>query len=358
MRAGGHRLRAGIAAAGIAAAGHGLRAGTLPGRAAHIGRPSACPLRQRCSRFPDTPSSCPASKGRAVVARRPSTRSLGGPRSLRRVGSLRAFVLSSSNVPSWVVARPFVVGSIQVAFRRRLKFRPFGPSRPQAASGPRKRGTLRPIPPPFPAREGGEGSRIRCGGDPLRRDGGFSHRTADFYWTDTYRTANRTRSAHKGVSAASRIHHPRTGGGASGRRKTLRRSCRRPGGSPAANRRRRTHAQEGARGRGTRGRGTRGVRGVGWVVGAGARRAGRPGSRRGRKAPGRLPGRLLLWASAPPRLTSCRQCGKIPHEGSHRRRSQRRPSSMVRQKPGRFRNDRALLYLGHHPRDYRRIKCA
>lgn len=143
MRAGGHRLRAGIAAAGIAAAGHGLRAGTLPGRAAHIGRPSACPLRQRCSRFPDTPSSCPASKGRAVVARRSSTRSLGGPRSLRRVGSLRAFVLSSSNVPSWVVARPFVVGSIQVAFRRRLKFRPFGPSRPQAASGPPQAGGLR-----------------------------------------------------------------------------------------------------------------------------------------------------------------------------------------------------------------------
>ena len=103
---------------------------------------------------------------------------------------------------------------------------------------------------------------------------------------------------------------------------------------------------------------TRGVRGVGWVVGAGARRAGRPGSRRGRKAPGRLPGRLLLWAPAPPRLTSCRRCGKMLHEGSHRRRSQRRPSSMVRQKPGRFRNDRALLYLEHDPRDYRRIKCA
>lgn len=103
---------------------------------------------------------------------------------------------------------------------------------------------------------------------------------------------------------------------------------------------------------------TRGVRGVGWVVGAGARRAGRPGSRRGRKAPGRLPGRLLLWASALPRLTSCRQCGKMLDEGSHRRRSLRRPSSMVRQKPGRFRNDRALLYLGHHPRDCRRIKCA
>lgn len=125
------------------------------------------------------------------------------------------------------------------------------------------------------------------------------------------------------------------------------RGCRLP---PAST----THAQEAARvvdGE------TRGVRGVGWVVGAGARRAGRPGSRRGRKASGRLPGRLLLWASAPPRLTSCRRCGKMPHEGSHRRRSQRRPSSMVRQKPGRFRNDRALLYPGHHPRDYRRIKA-
>lgn len=102
-----------------------------------------------------------------------------------------------------------------------------------------------------------------------------------------------------------------------------------------------THAQEAARvvdGE------ARGVRGVGWVVGAGARRAGRSGSRRGRKAPGRLPGRLLLWASAPPRLTNCRRCGKIPHEGSHRRRPQRRPSSKVRQKPGRFRYDRALLH--------------
>lgn len=103
---------------------------------------------------------------------------------------------------------------------------------------------------------------------------------------------------------------------------------------------------------------TRGVRGVGWVVGVGVRRACRPGSRRGRKAPGRLPGRPARRAPAPPRLTSCRWCGKMLHEGSHRRRSQRRPSSMVRQKPGRFRNDRALLYLGHHPRDYRRIKCA
>ena len=136
-----------IAAAGIAAAGHGLRAGTLPGRAAHIGRPSACPLRHRCSRFPVTPSSCPASKGRAVVARRSPTRTMGGPRSLRRVGSLRAFVLSSSNVPSWVVARPLVVGSMQIAFRRRFKTpRPFGP--PPASGG---------LAPPMERR------RCRCG---------------------------------------------------------------------------------------------------------------------------------------------------------------------------------------------------
>lgn len=116
-----------------------------------------------------------------------------------------------------------------------------------------------------------------------------------------------------------------------------------------------THAQEGTRAVDGE---TRGVRSAGWVVGAGGRRAGRPGSRRGRKAPGRLPGRLLLWPPPPPCLTSCRRCGKMLHEGSHRRRPQRRPSSMVRQKPGRFRNDRALLYLGHHPRDFRRIKCA
>ena len=84
---------------------------------------------------------------------------------------------------------------------------------------------LRPIPPPFPAREGCEGSRIRCGGEPLRRDGGFSHRSASFYWADPYRTAHRTRSAYKGPQAASRIHHPRTGGarGRGGTRGTGRR---------------------------------------------------------------------------------------------------------------------------------------
>lgn len=54
----------------------------------------------------------------AVVARCPFSRSMGEPRSLRRVGSLRAFVLSSSNVPSWVVARLLEVWSGAVAFRR------------------------------------------------------------------------------------------------------------------------------------------------------------------------------------------------------------------------------------------------
>lgn len=204
------------------------------------------------------------------------------------------------------------------------------PVRPPAAHRGRKRrggragelGDASSHPPALPCAGRGRGVT-----NPLRRGiaaagRGFSHRAAVFYWADPYRTANRTRLAYKGRQLP-----------------------------PVST----THAQEAARvvdGE------TRGVRGVGWVVGAGARRAGRPGSRRGRKAPGRLPGRLLLWASAPPRLTSCRQCGKILHEGSHRRRSRRRPSSMVRQKPGRFRNDRALLYLGHHPRDFRRIKCA
>lgn len=190
-----------------------------------------------------------------------------------------------------------------------------------AASGaeavPKARGTLRPIPPPFPAREGGEGSRIRCGGT------GVSPIVPP---SSTGQTPTAT--------PIGRARHTR-------RRQLL----------PVST----THAQEAARvvdGE------TRGARDVGQVVGAGARRAGRPGSRRGRKAPGRLPGRLLLWAPAPPRLTNCRRCGKMLREGSHRRRSQRRPTSMVRQKPGRFRNDRALLYLGHHQRDDRRIKCA
>lgn len=64
-------------------------------------------------------------------------------RSLRGVGSLRAFVLDSSVVPSWVVAQARWVESRQVAFRRRFKIRPFGPSRPQAASGPPQAGGMR-----------------------------------------------------------------------------------------------------------------------------------------------------------------------------------------------------------------------
>ena len=342
MRAGGHRLRAGIAAAGIAAAGHGLRAGTLPGRAAHIGRPSACPLRHRCSRFPDAPSSCPASKGRAVVARWSSTRSMGGPRSLRRVGSLRAFVLSSSKVPSWVVARPLVVGSMLVTFRRRFKIRPFGPSRPLAASGPPQAGGLR-------RRQNGGAAEGMTHDAPTTAPPGAhcyayapndARPAADFPecapWGHTPR--NLTLFAHQPpTAAASGAEAVPVGSGC---------ASSHPPALPCAGRGARGHDSAAA-----------GIRCVGWVVGAGARRAGRPGSRRGRKAPGRLPGRLLLWASAPPRLTSCRRCGKMLHEGSHRRRSQRRPSSMVRQKPGRFRNDRALLYPGHHPRDYRRIKA-
>lgn len=43
---------------------------------------------------------------------------------------------------------------------------------------------------------------------------------------------------------------------------------------------------------------TQGVRSVGVACRARARRAGRAGSRRGRKAPKRLPARLLLWARA------------------------------------------------------------
>ena len=54
----------------------------------------------------------------AVVARSPFSRSMGEPRSLRRVGSLRAVALSSSNVPGWVVARVLGVWSGAVAFRR------------------------------------------------------------------------------------------------------------------------------------------------------------------------------------------------------------------------------------------------
>lgn len=110
----------------------------------------------------------------------------------------------------------------------------------------------------------------------------------------------------QGVSTASRIHRPRTGGGAGGGRKARKRTCRRPGGnpaadrrrrsrrpggSPAADRRRRTHAQKGARGRGTRGTGRRegcgvwgGLSGPGPAVRAAREAAG------GARPPGGYPG--------------------------------------------------------------------
>lgn len=53
---------------------------------------------------------------------------------LRGVGSLRAFVLSSSNVPGWVVSQPWWLVSGVVAFRRRFESpRAYRPA-------PRKRG--------------------------------------------------------------------------------------------------------------------------------------------------------------------------------------------------------------------------
>ena len=84
-----------------------------------------------------------------------------------------------------------VVESIQVAFRRRFKIGPSGRLGRKRPRAPRKRGACAadgtaalpvrkpsthndlstisdndtPIPPPFPTREGGEGSRIRCGGE-------------------------------------------------------------------------------------------------------------------------------------------------------------------------------------------------
>lgn len=190
MRAGGHRLRAGIAAAGIAAAGHGLRAGKLPGRAAHIGRPSACPLRFRPCRFPGTPSSCPASTGRAVVARGSSGPSgacapFGGWGRCGRLFSTPPWCQAGwSRKPGGLCRRSLLAGGdLKTGPSGRL-----GRKRPRA---PRKRGACAavktaalpvrkpsthndlstisdndtPIPPPFPTREGGEGSRIRFGGE-------------------------------------------------------------------------------------------------------------------------------------------------------------------------------------------------
>ena len=81
----------------------------------------------------------------------------------------------------------------------------------------------------------------------------------------------------------------------------------------------------------------------GWRVGrVPAVRAAREAAG-GARPPGGYP-RVSSSGRVPSCLTSSRRCGKMLHEGSHRRRSQRRPSSTVRQKPGRFRNDRALLY--------------
>lgn len=206
---------------------------------------SACPLRFQ-------PVSLAGGRLRAahrraaVVAWQPPSRSMAGLLSLRGGGSLRAFVLSSSNVPGWVVSQPGWLVSVVVAFRRRFKTpRPFGPPpasgglappmrrrrcrggnagrsthrtggrtslrfrarwcwpccrffgvRPtgghtpknltlfarlathRAAGGPEATPRARRTPPPqsprpFPVGKGGEGSRIRCGGD-----GGCSHRTA------------------------------------------------------------------------------------------------------------------------------------------------------------------------------------
>ena len=161
---------------------------------------------------------------------------------LRGVGSLRAFVLSSSNVPGWVVSQPWgwllsggdlnppgpigpppASGGLAPptnggaaegatldarhtapAGTRRFAFAPagagpaadFSECAPQgghtpknltlfarlathrAAGGPEatprtRRTPLPQSPRPFPVGKGGEGSRIRCGGD-----GGCSHRTA------------------------------------------------------------------------------------------------------------------------------------------------------------------------------------
>lgn len=94
---------------------------------------SACPLRFR-------PVSLAGGRLRAahrraaVVAWQPPSRSMAGLLFLRGVGSLRAFVLSSSNVPGWVVSQPWWLESVVVAFRRRFES-------PRAIRpAPRKRG--------------------------------------------------------------------------------------------------------------------------------------------------------------------------------------------------------------------------
>ena len=110
--------------------------GAAARRRAPVGRQmaaSACPLRFQ-------PVSLAGGRLRAahmraaVVARQPPSRSMAGLLFLRGVGSLRAFVLSSSNVPGWVVSQPWWLVSVVVAFRRRFES-------PRAIRpAPRKRG--------------------------------------------------------------------------------------------------------------------------------------------------------------------------------------------------------------------------
>ena len=86
----------------------------------------------------------------------------------------------------------------------------------------------------------------------------------------------------------------------------------------------------GSAGTGDAGNGERRGRARGAAVRA-ARKAARGARPRG--------GHSGVSSSGPPgplRLTSRCRCDKMHDEGSHRRRSLRRPSSMVRQKPGRF----------------------
>lgn len=103
---------------------------------------SACPLRFQ-------PVSLAGGRLRAahrraaVVARQPPSRSMAGLLFLRGVGSLRAFVLSSSNVPGWVVSQPWWLVSVVVAFRRRFEspraYRPAPRKRGACAADERRR---------------------------------------------------------------------------------------------------------------------------------------------------------------------------------------------------------------------------
>lgn len=103
---------------------------------------SACPLRFQ-------PVSLAGGRLRAahrraaVVARQPPSRSMAGLLSLRGGGSLRAFVLSSSNVPGWVVSQPRWLMSGVVAFRRKFEspraYRPAPRKRGACAADERRR---------------------------------------------------------------------------------------------------------------------------------------------------------------------------------------------------------------------------